>query len=180
MHAKACWITSHFLLRAVIYFPFHNWSFMLTLNLCVPALAWGGFHIGNFLLSSAVSLKKASLLVHPINMPEYWLGKAWVTFSMAYPCSLKTVTEKYGIHLIPLFQGTSLKKKYNKGLLWEFTGPSYLLRSRLLKQESHLTVYQCSISHNRPLTLLGVLGRRQQHSAAGTAIKPLISCLKLP
>lgn len=73
-----------------------------------------------------------------------------------------------------------LLKKYHKGLLWEFTGPSYLLRSRLLKQESHLTVYQCSISHTRPLTLLGVLGRRQQRSAAGAAIQPLISCLKLP
>lgn len=44
---------------------------MLTLNLCVPALTWGNFHVGNFLLSSTVSLKKASLLVHPIDIPEH-------------------------------------------------------------------------------------------------------------
>lgn len=81
---------------------------MLTLRLCAAALPWEDFHIGNFLLSNAVSPNKAaSLLVHHINMPEHGSAKARVIFPTAYPSSLKAIAEKYGI-LIPIFQGKSL------------------------------------------------------------------------
>lgn len=113
---------------------------MLTHHLCAAALTWGDFHTGNFLLSNTVSLNKAaSLLVHRINMPEHGLAKACVIFSVTYHSSLKAITDTYGILLIPIFQGTPLKKK--KSLLWGFTDPSCLLRRRSLKQESCLAVY---------------------------------------
>lgn len=91
---------------------------MLTLHLCAAALTWGEFRVGNFLLSNTVSLNKAaSLLVHHINMPEHGSAKACVIFSIANPSSLKAITEKYGILLTPIFQGTALKKKKKKNVL---------------------------------------------------------------
>lgn len=143
MHVKAWWISFRFLLRAVIYFSFHSWSFMLTPHLCAAALSWGDFHIRNFLLSKTVSLNKnSSLSVQHINMPEHGLAPACVVFLTAYPSSLKATTEKYCSLLIPNFQGSSLKKKKNtnQGLLWGFIDPSSLLRRSSLKQESHLAV----------------------------------------
>lgn len=88
---------------------------MLTLHLCI-ALTQVDFHVGNFLLSNTVLLNKAgSPLVHHINMPEHGLTKVCVTFPVTYHFSLKAITEKYGILLVPIFSGKISKKRPPSG-----------------------------------------------------------------
>jgi len=73
-------------------------------------------------------------------MPKHGLAKTRVIFSTTYHSSLKAITETYDILFIPIFQGTSLKKK--KSPLGELSAEKEVIKARVTsccRSVQHLT-----------------------------------------